>query len=1173
MKIFKSTLIAAHALLFIITSFSSLAQQAFYAGSSGKDTFYEVIELSNGTVLISGYTDNLSWITGTKTQLSSSGISNPSPQNNYAFIMQLSSDLSTIIKTVYLPQGTADDIFRMRFDNVPGQTTNNIYISGNTSSGYFLAKLNNNFINGTPTALSWIYNVGASGYPKEYHPWDVNNLGQITYIRGESHGYNWASIQSLDANGQDRVVPNWRTHWVNGSEQYGTLGDLGLTSGQVDYSGIVLKYAGRGDLRSWTTADYNLVQPDGNGGTKQGKWPLDVLFNSPWNPTTKPTAGGGYTGYKRPANSVYGGSAVVIDKRDNSIFIGMNSKSVLPDGLPDFEPAVIAYDASGSLKWWSRLYHEITPSGELRNSTPDQYIDDLEVDYSQVISQSSLVVLARCHGNNVENLWEGNIIASNPSANGFQNQFTGSEGNRHISWIGKLKLTNGTLTNSTYVAEYEDGMTGASTAPHSSPLLDGWPSPNSGWPNLNTTKCKDLEVNLTGKICVSCQGRRTITTANAHQKMIKLHEGSSAWNYFVRLYEADLSIPVYSSLIVGEWNPVTGQGGDNTEIYSVILKDNALYAVGKQDGDGSGNAKGNAIPVTNIPSWGNSTPANESAIMVRYPVDAPIPVNTATSIVDWDGDYVSSSQNLRSGNYTTTSGVDVDNDGSNDDTRIAFEYSATNALSSGAYSGAPIYGGIQASKVNTTTASFQDRAIKNGTTADALSVRSQNEGNFHAVIFFAKADFINGGNSNSVSFDQNSSLYIKFNREENLGELRWLVRDGSNFYVSQSLIGSGYLSFSSDNSDGNWATFNPQNSLNFNASGASFVDRNFSNITAVGFIADKDPITSSRHWMEFSQFKVEANIGTTTPANLPPTVSITSPSQNASFVAGDNVIINATASDSDGSVTSVQFYNGSTSLGTDTSAPYSISISNASAGTYNLTAVATDNASASTTSSVKTITVNPPSSGTGEIVVRAKMISGASDILELRLDNLTVKSWTVSGSDYANYTHSNISGSSNVKIWFRDQGTDIQLDNITINNALVLQAEAQQENTSVWENGSCGGDYSEKMHCTGHINFGTINFGGQNQARSADSNSMGMEAASALDFSVYPNPTSGTVYLNIESKTPGRIYIFNTSGTLIYSNEYVPGDLRINMEGFSQGLYFINIQTEKKVVTKKIILK
>lgn len=81
----------------------------------------------------------------------------------------------------------------------------------------------------------------------------------------------------------------------------------------------------------------------------------------------------------------------------------MNFKSVLPNGgLPDFEPAVIAMDSSGMLMWWSRLYHEITPLGDTVNSSPDQYVDALAIDYAN----DKLVVGARCHGNNVENFWE-----------------------------------------------------------------------------------------------------------------------------------------------------------------------------------------------------------------------------------------------------------------------------------------------------------------------------------------------------------------------------------------------------------------------------------------------------------------------------------------------------------------------------------------------------------------------------------------------------------------------------------------------------------------------------------------------------------------------------------------------------------------------------------------------
>jgi pectate lyase len=94
------------------------------------------------------------------------------------------------------------------------------------------------------------------------------------------------------------------------------------------------------------------------------------------------------------------------------------------------------------------------------------------------------------------------------------------------------------------------------------------------------------------------------------------------------------------------------------------------------------------------------------------------------------------------------------------------------------------------------------------------------------------------------------------------------------------------------------------------------------------------------------------------PTNNPPTVSITSPANGATFTAPANITINASASDSDGSVTKVEFYQGSTLLGTDTTSPYSYTWSNVPAGSYSLTADATDNGGAVTTSSAVNITVN-----------------------------------------------------------------------------------------------------------------------------------------------------------------------------------------------------------------------
>jgi regulation of enolase protein 1 (concanavalin A-like superfamily) len=96
----------------------------------------------------------------------------------------------------------------------------------------------------------------------------------------------------------------------------------------------------------------------------------------------------------------------------------------------------------------------------------------------------------------------------------------------------------------------------------------------------------------------------------------------------------------------------------------------------------------------------------------------------------------------------------------------------------------------------------------------------------------------------------------------------------------------------------------------------------------------------------------------TPPNNLPPTVSITSPANGATFSAPATVTINATASDSDGTVAKVDFYAGNTLLGTDTSTPYTFTWSNVAAGSYVLTAVATDNLGATTTSSAVSITVS-----------------------------------------------------------------------------------------------------------------------------------------------------------------------------------------------------------------------
>jgi len=100
------------------------------------------------------------------------------------------------------------------------------------------------------------------------------------------------------------------------------------------------------------------------------------------------------------------------------------------------------------------------------------------------------------------------------------------------------------------------------------------------------------------------------------------------------------------------------------------------------------------------------------------------------------------------------------------------------------------------------------------------------------------------------------------------------------------------------------------------------------------------------------------NVTVNTVANNPPIVSVTSPANNASFNAPAQIAITASASDTDGTISKVEFYQGTTLLGTDTTSPYSFSWANVAAGSYVLTVKGYDNSNAVTTSTVVNVVVN-----------------------------------------------------------------------------------------------------------------------------------------------------------------------------------------------------------------------
>jgi plastocyanin len=120
------------------------------------------------------------------------------------------------------------------------------------------------------------------------------------------------------------------------------------------------------------------------------------------------------------------------------------------------------------------------------------------------------------------------------------------------------------------------------------------------------------------------------------------------------------------------------------------------------------------------------------------------------------------------------------------------------------------------------------------------------------------------------------------------------------------------------------------------------------------------------YWCSVHSFGMTGSV-TVRSGNAPPSVAITAPANDATFIAPWTGTIQATASDPDDAVSSVQFFAGATSLGAVINPPVdlSLTVNNLAAGNYILAAVATDSRGASTTSAGVTIHVVNPSAVIG----------------------------------------------------------------------------------------------------------------------------------------------------------------------------------------------------------------
>ena len=142
--------------------------------------------------------------------------------------------------------------------------------------------------------------------------------------------------------------------------------------------------------------------------------------------------------------------------------------------------------------------------------------------------------------------------------------------------------------------------------------------------------------------------------------------------------------------------------------------------------------------------------------------------------------------------------------------------------------------------------------------------------------------------------------------------------------------------------------------------------------------------------------------------NTPPTVSVTSPTDGAAFLSPIQIVIQATASDPDGSVSQVKFLGkpGSATepieLSTDTAAPWEARWQiGGGAGTWTVWAIATDNLGANTISNVVNFSTQPSTYKVSGKVYSITLLSLSSLNATISLASAT------GGSNYTATTNEN----------------------------------------------------------------------------------------------------------------------------------------------------------------------
>ena len=274
--------------------------------------------------------------------------------------------------------------------------------------------------------------------------------------------------------------------------------------------------------------------------------------------------------------------------------------------------------------------------------------------------------------------------------------------------------------------------------------------------------------------------------------------------------------------------------------------------------------------------------------------------------------------------------------------------------------------------------------------------------------------------------------------------------------------------------------------------------------------------------------------------NQPPVVAITSPTKSITFVAPATITIEAIASDPDGSIIKVEFYNGSTKLGESSMSPFSFTWKEVPAGTYSITAVATDNLNAKSISATVNVIVETPTNTVNQlpIVTISKPNKGKS---HNKHDNVVIEAvasdpdGTISMVEFksGNVTLAQITTAPYIYIWEDiDTGTYIITAIATDNRGATSSSS--------------------------DVEFVVI-------------------PGISSEINLYPNPNDGHFSIDITSNVQKNsiVTIVNSSGKTVYNGILNEEEFtkQYDLSRLTPGNYILTIRTGKTILAAKQFIK